>query len=150
MNDMNLPASSAFVGRVLVVSDDVITIQQLSESMQRFALSVERCTEVSSALARLRRSKFEAVIVDFRLGSQAGAVLEETRHSASNEHAVLFTVSDNEAETTDAFKAGSTFVIRRPLSVHINRPEPESCLRADRKREAALLPLPDGGSSGNS
>jgi ActR/RegA family two-component response regulator len=49
MNDMNLPASSAFVGRVLVVSDDVITIQQLSESMQRFALSVEHCTEVSSA-----------------------------------------------------------------------------------------------------
>ena len=116
MNDMNLPASSAFVGRVLLVSDEVITIQQLSESMQRFALSVEPCTEVCSALARLRRSKFEAVIVDFRLGSQAGAVLEEARHSASNEHAVLFTVSDNEAETTDAFKAGSTFVFRRPLS----------------------------------
>jgi ActR/RegA family two-component response regulator len=116
MNDMNLPASSAFVGRVLLVSDDVITIQQLSESMQRFALSVEHCTEVSSALERLKRSKFEAVIVDFQIGSRAGAVLEETRHSASNEHAVLFTVSDNQTETTDAFKAGSTFVLRRPLS----------------------------------
>jgi hypothetical protein len=39
MNDMSLPASSAFVGRVLLVSDEVITIQQLSESMQRFASS---------------------------------------------------------------------------------------------------------------
>jgi hypothetical protein len=48
MNDMNLPASSAFVGRVLLVSYDVITIQQLSDSMQRLALSVEPCTEVSS------------------------------------------------------------------------------------------------------
>jgi ActR/RegA family two-component response regulator len=116
MNDMNLAASSAFVGRVLLVSDDAIAIQQLSESMQRLALSVEQCAEVSSALERVKRSKFEAVIVDFRLGSQAGAVLEQTRHSASNEHAVLFTVSDNQAETTDAFKAGSTFVLRRPLS----------------------------------
>jgi ActR/RegA family two-component response regulator len=116
MNEMNLAASSAFVGRVLLVSDDAIAIEQLSESMQRFALSVEHCTEVSSALERLKRSKFEAVIVDFRLGGQAGAVLQETRQSASNEHAVLFTVSDNQAETTDAFKSGSTFVLRRPLS----------------------------------
>ena len=41
MNEMNLAASSAFVGRVLLVSDDAIAIEQLSESMQRFALSVE-------------------------------------------------------------------------------------------------------------
>src|SRR5258708_34950453 len=116
MKDMNLPASSAFVGRVLLVSDDATAIEQLIESMQRFALSVEQCNGVSSALERLNRSKFEAIIVDFRLGSQAVAVLEGTRHSSSNEHAVLFTVSDNQAETSDAFKAGSTFVLRRPLS----------------------------------
>src|SRR5229473_4991835 len=116
MHDMNLAASSAFVGRVLLVSDDAIAVEELSESMQRFALSVEHCTEVSSALEQLKRSKFEAVIVDFRLGRHAGTVLQETRQSASNEHAVLFTVSDNQAETTDAFKAGSTFVLLRPLS----------------------------------
>src|SRR5712691_11543983 len=78
MNDMNLAASSAFVGRVLLVSDDAIAIEQLSESMQRFALSVEQCTDVSSALERLKRSKFEAVIVDFRLGRHAGTILQET------------------------------------------------------------------------
>ena len=38
MNEMNLAASSAFVGRVLLVFDDAIAIEQLSESMQRFAL----------------------------------------------------------------------------------------------------------------
>jgi ActR/RegA family two-component response regulator len=116
MHDMSLAASSAFVGRVLLVSDDATAIEQVSESMQRFALYVDHCTDVSSALERLKRSKFEAVIVDFRLGRHAGTVLQETRQSASNEHAVLFTVSDNQAETTDAFKAGSTFVLRRPLS----------------------------------
>ena len=116
MNEMNLAASSAFVGRVLLVSDDAIAIEQLNESMQRFALSVEQCPDISAALERLKRAKFEAVIVDLRLGSQAGAVLQQTRHSVSNEHAVLFTVSDNQAETADAFKAGSTFVLRRPLS----------------------------------
>src|SRR5258708_8820127 len=111
MKDMNLPASSAFVGRVLLVSDDAIAIEQLIESMQRFALSVEQCNGVSSALERLKRSKFEAIIVDFRLGSQAVAGLERARPSSSDEHAVLFTVIDNKAETSAAFKAGSTFVL---------------------------------------
>jgi ActR/RegA family two-component response regulator len=115
MNKMSSP-SPAFVGRVLLVSNDEIAIEQLSESMQRFALFPERCPEVSSALERVNRAKFEAVIVDFRLGSQAGAVLEGVRHSTSNKHAVVFTVSDSEVEATGAFKAGSTFVLRRPLS----------------------------------
>ena len=115
MNSMNSP-SPAFVGRVLLVSNDAITIKQLSESMQRFALSPERCPDVSSALERLNRTKFEAVIVDLRLGSQAGAVVEGARQSPSNEHAVVFTVSDGEVEAAEAFKAGSTFVLRRPLS----------------------------------
>jgi len=53
------------------VSDDAIAVEELSESMQRFALSVEHCTDVSSALEQLKRSKFEAVIVVFRLGTLA-------------------------------------------------------------------------------
>jgi len=112
---MNSP-SSAFVGRILLVSNDATAIEQLSESLQRFALFPEQCPEISSALERLNRAKFEAVIVDFRLGSQAGAILEGVRHSHSNKHAVVFAVSDTEVEATRAFKAGSTFVLRRPLS----------------------------------
>jgi ActR/RegA family two-component response regulator len=88
----------------------------LSESIQRFALFAEQCHDVPAALKRLQRSKFEAVVVDFRLGSQVGAVVKGTRESASNEHAVVFTVSDGESEAAEAFKAGSTFLLRRPLS----------------------------------
>src|SRR5271169_645680 len=112
---MNAPVP-AFVGRVLLVSNDAIAIEQLSESMQRFALFPEQCPDVLSALERLKRAKFEAVVVDFRLGSRVGAVLEAARESASNEHAVVFTVSDSEVEAAEAFKAGSTFVLQRPLS----------------------------------
>jgi CheY-like chemotaxis protein len=112
---MNSP-SPAFVGRVLLVSDDATTIEQLSEPIQRFALFLEHCSDVSSALARLQQAKFEAVIVDFRLGSQAGEVLEGTRNAPSNEHAVTFSVSDGEEQAARAFKAGSTFLLRRPLS----------------------------------
>jgi ActR/RegA family two-component response regulator len=112
---MNAPVP-AFVGRVLLVSNDATAIEQLSESMQRFALLPEQCPDVLSALERLKRAKFEAVVVDFRLGSQAGAVMEGIRQSPSNEHAVIFAVSDNEVVAAEAFKAGSTFILRTPFS----------------------------------
>jgi len=112
---MNSP-SLAFAGKVLLVSHDAIAIEQLSDSMQRFALFPEQCPDVSSALERLKRVKFEAIVVDFLLGSQAGTILEGARRSVSNEHAVLFAVSSNENEAVEAFKGGSTFVLRRPLS----------------------------------
>jgi len=115
MNSLN-PPSRAFVGRVLVVSNDPSAIKQLGESMQRFALLPEQCPDVPSALERLKRAKFEAVVVDFRLGSRARTVFEGARQSASNEHTVVFTVSDSEVESAEAFKVGSTFVLRRPLS----------------------------------
>jgi ActR/RegA family two-component response regulator len=113
MNDMNLPA---FAGKVLLVSSDAMAIEQLSEAMKRFALFPEQCLEIPSALERLKRAKYEAVIVDFRLGNEAGVVVEAARKSPSNEHAVLFTVSDDENETTHAFKTSATFILRRPLS----------------------------------
>lgn len=110
-------SSPGFIGRVLVVSNDAVAISQLGESMQRLALSPEQCPDVVDALDRLKRAKFEAVIVDFRLGSEVGTVLEEAHRSASNRHAVVLAISDGEIEAAEAFRAGSTFVIRRPLSV---------------------------------
>src|ERR1035437_4882127 len=53
----------------------------------------------------------------FQLGGEANAVLEEVRRSPSNRTAVLFAVSDSDAATVSAFKAGSSFVLRRPLSL---------------------------------
>ena len=110
------PASSAFVGKVLLVSNDAVAVKQLTESMHRFALFAEQRSEFSSALERLNRAKFDAVIVDLRLGSRVEAVLEGIRLSPSNKHAVVFAVSDSDTETARAFWGGATFVLRRPLS----------------------------------
>jgi ActR/RegA family two-component response regulator len=110
------PAPSAAIGIVLLVSNDAGTIQQLSASVQQLAMSPEVYVEVGAALGAQSRCKFEAVIVDLRLGDQAKAVLEKARLSPSNRTAVIFTVSDSDAETAGAFKDGSNFVLRRPLS----------------------------------
>jgi CheY-like chemotaxis protein len=110
------PAASASIAGVLVVSKDAVTIAQLSESMQKLAMSAEVCPEALTALGLLSRQKFEAIIVDFQLGTQATSLVEKVRLSPANRTAVIFTISDSDAETASAFKAGSNFVLRRPLS----------------------------------
>jgi ActR/RegA family two-component response regulator len=110
------PAPSASIGSVLLVSKDAGTIKQLSASMQQLAMVPEVCADVPVALALLNRQKFEAVIVDLQVGSQARSILAKVRLSPSNRTAVIFAISDNDAETAGAFKDGSNFVLRRPLS----------------------------------
>ena len=110
------PVIATSIAGVLLVSHDAVAIEQLSESMQKLAMSPELCAEVSSALDLLNRRKFEAVIVDLQAGDQANAVVEKIRLSPANRTAVIFTISDSDAETASAFKAGANFVLRRPLS----------------------------------
>jgi len=111
------PAPSVSMGSALVVSNDAASIELLSASMQQLAMSPEVSFEVPTALDLLNRRKFDAVIVDLQLGGQAKEVLEKIRLSPSNRTAVLFTISDSDADTAVAFKAGTNFVLRRPLSL---------------------------------
>lgn len=116
MSKMNASAATAALAGALLVSNDGITIKQVRESMQQFDMNPEVCGDVGAALVLLNQRKFEAVIVDLLLGDAANEVLDKVRRSPSNRTAVIFAVSGNDAETAGAFKAGTNFVLRRPLS----------------------------------
>jgi len=107
---------SASIGKVLLVSDDAAAIGQITESLQRLAVSVQVCHEVAAALDLVNQRKFEAVMVDCRLGERATTFLEKVRQSASNQTAVTFAISDSQDESSAAFRAGSSFVLARPLT----------------------------------
>ena len=95
------------------------TRSRSSNSANRCSNSPCRQRYVRSCPLRslLNQHKFEAVVVDLQLGAQANAILERIRLSTWNRTAVLFTISDTDAETASAFKAGSNFVLKRPLSL---------------------------------
>jgi hypothetical protein len=114
------PAAS--IGRALLISDDETTIQQITESTRQFAISLEVRGELGAALQQLKSQKFEAIIVDFRRRGRAQTILQEIALTPSNVSAVTFAISDSKEETTEAFSAGSRFVLERPLSADsINR-----------------------------
>ena len=109
------------VGTVLLVSRDEIATRQVTDAMQQLGVSVEVCVDISAAADRLSRHKFEGVVIDLALGDQGlvnqGLVcLEHVRASASNRTAVIFTLTSSSEETAHALKAGSSFVLQRPLT----------------------------------
>jgi CheY-like chemotaxis protein len=111
------PAPSPSIGGVLLVCNDAATIKQLSQSLQQLAMIPELCAEIPNALVMLNQHKFDAVIVDLQLGGQINEVVERIRLSSWNRTAVIFTISNSDAETAAAFKSGCNFVLRRPLSL---------------------------------
>jgi len=116
MAELTSPISVSAAGTALLICDDAATIQKLTDSVKQLAIAVEVCVEPSAALRIVTHRKFEAVLIDFQLGDASRTILEQIRQSASNRTAVTFTITDGEAETASAFKAGTSFVIERPLT----------------------------------
>jgi len=113
MNDVRVP--SVPIGSALLVCNDPDTITPLSKSMQQLAISTEVCDEVAAAPGVFNKRKFGAIVVDLQL-DQAQTLLAKVRRSPSNRTSVIFAISDSHAETAGAFKDGSNFVLRKPLS----------------------------------
>ncbi len=101
---------------VLLVSRDAIASRQVTDAMQQLAVSVEVCVDISAVADRLSRRKFEGVAIDLALGDQGLVCLEHVRASATNQTAVVFTLTSSSQETAHALKAGSSFVLQRPLT----------------------------------
>jgi CheY-like chemotaxis protein len=103
------------VGAALVVSPDSIASAQIIDVFREHALCVEVSDDLCSALNRLGRRKFEAVVVDSCLASQT-AVLQQIHASASNRTAVTFAVTSGKDNTARALSDGFSFVLERPLT----------------------------------
>jgi hypothetical protein len=79
-------------------------------------MSAEVCAEVPAALQLVGRRRFEAVFIDLQLAEQARSILEQVRHSPTNKTSVTFTVCNSNEESSVLQKAGSNFILKRPLS----------------------------------
>ena len=106
----------AIASALLVSADDVGTIQQFKIPLQHLSISSDVCRDGAAAISRLRREKFDAVIVDFQLGEESAMVLDELSHSVSNRTTVTLAISGGEAAFTAASRKKVGFVIERPLS----------------------------------
>jgi DNA-binding response OmpR family regulator len=114
MTNTGTSAQTAPMATALVISDDEATVQQLTESMQQFAISAEVCRDAGFALQSMNRRHYEAVVVDLKM-YQAKEIMERVRFSPSNQTATTFAITDGPASAS-GFSTGANFVLERPFS----------------------------------
>lgn len=102
--------------RALVVSTDSSSASMVRRSLNSVGVSPDENVRVEEALLRVRRLRYEAIIVDITVPG-ARELLSEMRADASTRCAVLFALADGKAGMRDAFQLGATFVLEKPLSL---------------------------------
>jgi|SRR5580704_2345208 CheY-like chemotaxis protein len=100
---------------LLLCSDDKI-VRVLRRVLSDLEIAVEHCTEADSAIRKLTRQRFEAVIVDCNDEKIASLVLRSARSAPCNKRAVAVAVVDGQKALRSAFELGAHFVLYKPVS----------------------------------
>ena len=108
--------------RVLVVSQEIQTIDTLCHFMEKAAMYVEVCSDMGSATRKLCHSKFEGVAIDFREKTKAEQLMRTLHNMTSHGGAVVLAILDRNDDMQSAFKAGANFILERPFTSKILLP----------------------------
>ncbi len=100
---------------LLLCSDDKI-VRVLRRVLSDLEIAVEHCTEADSAVRKLTRQRFEAVIVDCTDEKIASMVLRSARSAPCNKRAVAVAIVDGQKALRSAFELGAHFVLYKPVS----------------------------------
>jgi DNA-binding response OmpR family regulator len=100
----------------LVFCSDEKIVRVLRRVLSDLEIAVERCSDADSAIRKLTRQRFEAVIVDCTDEHLASQVLKSARSAPCNKHAVAVAIVDGTTKLRSAFELGAHFVLYKPIS----------------------------------
>jgi len=104
--------------RILVVDDDSLTGELISEILRSAGMDASFLTSSSEAAGRLEREKYHAVFVDMRMPPPDGVELaRQIRASRVNASTVIVMITGEEERTLmkRAFEAGVEFFLFKPV-----------------------------------
>ncbi|MCS6786449.1 MAG: response regulator transcription factor [Thiobacillaceae bacterium] len=103
---------------ILVVDDDAVYARTLAQALARRGHSVRCAGEAGEALALLRQTPADAVILDLRLATASGlALIEPIRALCPQARILLLTGYASIATAVEAIKLGATHYLPKPATV---------------------------------
>jgi PilZ domain len=102
--------------QALVLCSDELIMRVLRRVLGDLEINVDHCTESDSAIHKLTRQRYEAVIVDCANETAASQVLRGARTAPCNKRAVAVAILDGQKAVHSAFELGAHFVLYKPLS----------------------------------
>src|SRR6266704_5692975 len=101
--------------KALVLCSDEKIVRVLRRTLGDLEIGVELCTDADSALRKLTRDRFEAIIVDCA-GPRSAEVLLSARRAPCNKRAVAVAIVEPVVGLRSAFDIGAHFVLYKPVS----------------------------------
>jgi DNA-binding response OmpR family regulator len=99
----------------LVLCSDEKIVRVLRRTLGDLEIGVELCGDADTALRRLTRERFEAIIVDCA-DLRSAEVLKSARTAVCNKRAVAVAVVDSAIALKAVFDLGAHFVLYKPVS----------------------------------
>jgi DNA-binding response OmpR family regulator len=133
--------------QALLLSTDDKAVRVLRRVLSEIDVEVEHCPDADSALQKITRRRFEAVIVDCATQQIASAVLKGTRSAPANKRAVTVAVleeksgNEGQAALKHAFQMGAHFVLFKPISLERTRSSfraVRALMKRERRRHARI------------
>jgi CheY-like chemotaxis protein len=103
--------------KALLVSSDDRTVRVLRRVLGDLEIDVEHCASGESALRRITRQRYEAIIVDGANAEEAGRVLLGAKSAPVNKRALSIVLVEAEVGLKGGFALGAHFVLHKPFAV---------------------------------
>lgn len=100
----------------LLISTDDSACEILSRVLPASGVAMERFSDLSAAVERLRQQRFDALILDFEDARAAAEVFEEACKLNSGNAPVTVALLAERAKVREVFSSGAHFVLYKPLS----------------------------------
>jgi DNA-binding response OmpR family regulator len=100
----------------LVFSADDKVVRVLRRVLSELEIGIEVCPDAESAIHKLTRKRFEAVIVDCTDPRTASRVLRSAHSAPVNKRAVAVAILSGQAGVASGVDLGAHFVLHQPLS----------------------------------
>ena len=100
---------------LVLCSDDKVT-RILRRVLSDLEIDVELCTDADSAVRKLTRRRFEAVVVDCNHENIAAQVLRSVRSAPCNKRSIAVAIIDGQKAVPSPFALGAHFVLYKPIS----------------------------------
>ncbi|MFI5088849.1 MAG: PilZ domain-containing protein [Terriglobales bacterium] len=107
----------AMVLQSLILCRDPGTLRVSRRALDDLGIAVEVATTAESALERLDRNKFDAIIVDCDDVAGGAEVLAGVQQSPSNKRAIVIAVINGATNMRAAFEMGAHFALDKPVTL---------------------------------
>jgi CheY-like chemotaxis protein len=115
----------------LLVSSDDSAADILGRVLPSLGITVDRSSDVETAMSRIEQQKFDALIVDFDDAEAAGRVVQLARRLGSGQAPLTIALVADTAKVREILSGGAQFVLYKPVT--------EQNAKASLRAAAALL-----------